>query len=320
LDKTSTTGPEFAHACFDDVDLFADWVMELDWAVESTQISSGPYRLEFETIEFPDLSVSRLTTRQSVRDRFSVPKGAVVFNIPRKKLPAIWNGKRLPPTMMGIYQPGIDHWVVLPAGWDGYEFTVSENLIQQTELFPDGFTAKRHQFEHALPLMEPVTGHYIGQLDAFFALARNDQKWDGAAASTIPLFDIVMQGLLEILDAGLIAEDKHKLIGVRRSDLVKKATDFVEARLESDLSMQDLTQELRVSARVLNYAFKDNLGISPYRYILTRKLHAVRQELKFSKEAIVEIIPRYGFATPSRFGRQYTQLFGERPSATRYRR
>jgi AraC-like DNA-binding protein len=299
------------------VDLFSDWVMELDWALESTQISSGPYRLEFETIDLPGLSVSRLSTRQSVRDRFSVPKGAVVFNIPRTKLPAIWNGKRLPPTMMGIYCAGIEHWVVLPAGWDGYEIAVSENLLQQTELLPDGFPAKRQQFEHALPLMEPVTGHFIAQLDAHFAFARRVKNSGGNSALTIQFFDFVMQGLLEIVDAGLIAQDKHHLLATRRSDLLNKATDFVETRLDSLLSVQDLAQELGTSARVLNYAFKDALGISPYRFILARKLHAVRRELKSSDEPIIEIISRYGFTTPSRFGRQYQRVFAEPPSATR---
>lgn len=320
MENTTASGPQFVQVSFDDSELFSDWVKELNWDVESTQISSGPYRLEFETIELPDLSVSRLTTRQSVRDCFSVPNGAVVFNIPRVKLPAIWNGRRLPPTMMGVYHAGIDHWVVLPAGWDGYELTVSEDLIRQTGLLPEGFAARGRQFERALPLMEPLAGHFIAQLQALFALVRNDQHWNGAAASTIPFFDIVMRSLLEIVDDGLIAEDENKLSAARRPDLVAKATNFVEARLESSLSIQELTLGLRTSARVLNYAFKDSLGISPYRYILTRKLHAVRRELKSSEEPIVEIISRYGFTTHSRFGRQYLRLFGERPSDTRYRR
>lgn len=310
-----------ARVTFDDVDLFCEFVKELDWDTESTQLSTGPYELTFATIELPQLGVSRLTSRQSVYDRFSVPDGTVVFNITRAKLPAVWRGRHLAPNLMGVLRAGLEHWVTLPAGWDCYEITLAENLIRQSQLLPEDFFAKSKQLDRAyLPLMEPVTGNFIAQLDTIFAHTRDARAHDGNAVLSTRFLDFVMQGLLDIVDAGLEAEVTQKLNRARRPELVKQAINFVEANLDKNLSIGQLSTDLCVSARALNYAFRDNLGVNPYRYVLARKLHAVRRAVKSSDDPISEIIARYGFATPSRFGRQYLQLFGEHPSTTRNRR
>ena len=91
------------------------------------------------------------------------------------------------------------------------------------------------------------------------------------------------------------------------------------ANLSADISAEDVAQALRVSYRVLNYAFSDALGMSPYQYILTQKLHAVRRVLKANDTPVCEVSASYAFRTPSRFARQYARLFGELPSATRNR-
>lgn len=92
------------------------------------------------------------------------------------------------------------------------------------------------------------------------------------------------------------------------------------ANLKSDFTVDQISQSLGVSHRVLNYAFQDNIGVSPYQYLLTEKLHAVRRKLKSSDASVTEACFDYGFLTPSRFTRQYKRLFGELPSETRKRR
>ena len=91
------------------------------------------------------------------------------------------------------------------------------------------------------------------------------------------------------------------------------------ANLGLALTADEIAQSLGVSRRVLNYAFQSNLGIGPYQYFLSEKLHAVRRELKSYDGTILEVLSSYGFSTPSRFAQQYQRLFGELPSETRDR-
>ena len=87
--------------------------------------------------------------------------------------------------------------------------------------------------------------------------------------------------------------------------------------LESTITADEVAQTLGVSRRVLNYAFQDTLGISPYQYVFTERLHAVRRMLKTSDASVNEAILVYGFSTRSPFARQYDRLFGELPSQTK---
>ena len=94
----------------------------------------------------------------------------------------------------------------------------------------------------------------------------------------------------------------------------------MRSQLTKDLTVDELAQSLGVSYRVLNYAFQDAFGVSPYRYFLTEKLHAVRRKLKTSDASVAEACEFYSFSTPSRFALQYKRLFGELPSETRKRK
>lgn len=115
----------------------------------------------------------------------------------------------------------------------------------------------------------------------------------------------ITRGLLQVVDAGLKALGSHELRPVRRPDIVRNAKDFVGAHLTADLSADDMARTLGVSYRLLNYAFKYALGISPYQYIQTQKLHAVRWLLKSSDITVTEACFTHGFYTPSRFARQF---------------
>ena len=95
-----------------------------------------------------------------------------------------------------------------------------------------------------------------------------------------------------------------------------RAREFMADNLMRNLTADEIAQSLGVSYRVLNYAFRDTLGVSPQRYYLTERLHAVRRQLKTSAASVTRASMTYGFFSPSRFAWQYRRLFGELPSET----
>ena len=309
---------EISRVRFSDVDHLSEWVTSAGWDIKNTQISTGANEICYDHFAFPELLVSHYTMKQAMQGVFALPDGMVLFLIVRAKLPLVWCGRQLPPTLLGIARSGRENWVVTPAGWDCYEFMVSEDLIHRTEIFPPDFFAKTTQLERAvLPLMEPITGQFLQQMDAFFLQGRGVNGSPGAAVQRGQFFDFIMHGLQQVVDAGLSAGGSHELKLTRRPELIKKAIDFIAADPGTDLSLDDMTQALGISYRVLNYAFRDTLGLSPYQYLLTEKLHAVRRQLKSSDISVTEACLSHGFNTPSRFANQYFRLFGELPSVTR---
>lgn len=304
---------------FDDADRFYEWERRLGLDVDSTQLSAGANEIRFDHFVLPGLLVSHFCAKQSMRDVFAVPDGSVILLFNRVKLPLVWCGTHLPPTMLAVVRSGRENWCVLPAGMDAYEFIISEDLIRRTEIFPPSFFAETTDLDRAfVPLTEPITGDFLGRMDSFFDQARGSDGATAAGVHQARLSDSIIDGLQQVIDAGLAARGLSRLRNGRRFDLVQQGRDFVSAHLEADLSADDMARALGVSYRVLNYAFRDCLGMSPYRYILTEKLHSARRQLKSSGISVIDTCFDHGFRSPSRFASHYSRLFGELPSQTRY--
>ncbi len=312
------TLPRYSSMVFNDIDHFRQWAAEAGWELESTQVSRGPNEIKLDHLSCPEFSVAHHRVKRSIYDVYEIPSRHVVFAICREKLPAVWCGREFGPALLGIQRPRRTHWARLPDGWETYEFTVSEEMIARTELFPPDFFEKTTRLEQAfLPLVEPQTGLLLRSMDGLF---RTIRAADGVMAGTISATEIsnsVLHSLLQLFDAGLRAGPGGLPRPVRRPDLVEQGRDFMIANLQMDLTADEMAQSLGVSYRVLNFAFQDAVGVSPYQYLLTEKLHAVRRKLKASDVSITEACLSYGFSTPSRFARQYQRLFGELPSETR---
>ena len=131
-------------------------------------------------------------------------------------------------------------------------------------------------------------------------------------------------GLLERLTALLRGPEQDvrpSLVGrpLERYSLVRRALDLMETGLEDLSGTQDLADALDVSPRRLQYAFSDVLGTSPHQYLLMRKLHAVRRELRGRcrpETTVSRAASRYGFRDLGRFSERYRRFFGELPSQT----
>jgi alkanesulfonate monooxygenase SsuD/methylene tetrahydromethanopterin reductase-like flavin-dependent oxidoreductase (luciferase family) len=84
------------------------------------------------------------------------------------------------------------------------------------------------------------------------------------------------------------------------------------------LGLGDLANELGVSRRTVHYAFRKALGVTPYQFILHRKLVATRRHLREEGHSdwIREVALQHGFRHAGRFSQQYAQLFNELPSTT----
>ncbi len=309
---------QYMPKSFNDVDLFREWMNQLGWDAEVTQLSCGPNRIGFDHLSFPELLVAHHHYKQVMYDVFELPPGHVVLAICRTKLPAIVCGIDLPHSLMAILRPERSYRARFPAGWETYEFTISEALIERTELLPPKFFARTVRLEQALlPLVEPQTGQFLTEMESWFQILGNAGGLITRPDLIADCYDFILHGLQRLVDVGLAAGLGELPRHTRRADLVEQARGVMLPKLESTLTADDIAHELGVSRRVLNYAFQSNLGISPYQYFLTEKLHAARRLLKTTDASVLEAMTLFGFSTPSRFARHYQRLFGELPSETK---
>jgi len=136
----------------------------------------------------------------------------------------------------------------------------------------------------------------------------------GAARS---LEQALIEAMIHCLARGEVEEERaaqrHHAKIMRRFDRV------IEEHLGDPLYIPELCKAVGASERTLLVCCQDHLGMGPKHYLLRRRMHLVRRQLRQSAPAdttVTEVAMRYGFWQLGRFAVEYKALFGETPSAT----
>lgn len=312
--------PILTLARFDDVDGFAEWEAGRGWTIESTQLSEGPNRIEYDHLVFPDLVVGQFRLRRSMHSVFTLPADTVLFDIRRRSQSIYLSGHEVPAALLPIVRgaTGREYVTRLPAGWDSYEFITNEAFLRRARVFPSDLLDRTEQaLPDLIPLVEPEVSQLLRLLDTIFDLVRNPLNDAVPVTPRADLLDVIVAGLRRLVRAGLSENVVRAARPTRRADLMPVTDEFMRAHLADDLTAEQIAAELGVSYRVLHYAVEDAYGVSPAVYLRDLRLHAVRRLLKTTDQPIAEVGLACGFHSASRLASQYCRLFGELPSATR---
>jgi AraC-like DNA-binding protein len=99
---------------------------------------------------------------------------------------------------------------------------------------------------------------------------------------------------------------------------VRRAVEYIEANLNTAITIGDIVQAANVAGRTLFRHFQDVRGTSPMRYIRELRFEKARQALLRAdpEGSVTDIALRFGFGHLGRFSVEYRRRFGELPSAT----
>lgn len=99
---------------------------------------------------------------------------------------------------------------------------------------------------------------------------------------------------------------------------LNRVFDFVEDHLESSISLLDMASLAGLSPFHFSRAFKESVGVSPYKYVRSRRLARAQMLLAAGDLPLTEIALACGFANQSHFTAAFTQCTGTSPG--NYRR
>ncbi len=103
----------------------------------------------------------------------------------------------------------------------------------------------------------------------------------------------------------------------RPDALLKKAKDYIQSNIREDISLDALGRELDMSKFHFLRVFREQVGTTPYQYILSCRVEQARKAL-LGPQTVSDIAYEYGFADLSHFNRRFKAVFGVTP--TRYRK
>jgi AraC family ethanolamine operon transcriptional activator len=127
--------------------------------------------------------------------------------------------------------------------------------------------------------------------------------------------------LLQHVIATLLCGEEAPAIetAARRRRALRRALELLDEGGEPLPTIPELCRWAGVGQRTLEYAFRDQLGVTPVRYIKLLRLNRAHRLLRLaspSNETVTSIAFACGMTELGRFAVDYRQLFGESPSRT----
>ncbi|MCL2362995.1 MAG: AraC family transcriptional regulator [Defluviitaleaceae bacterium] len=141
--------------------------------------------------------------------------------------------------------------------------------------------------------------------------------------SDLPLNDDMVQALVKQLVVIIYrlkaqSDDENPSSHIRDSRenaLIDKAQRYISENLHCHLTVETLSKAINISKSYLWTLFKNNLNITPSRYISRAKLNEGRRMIRQENLPIKFIAARLSYATVQHFSRCFKEEFGITPSA-----
>ena len=118
-----------------------------------------------------------------------------------------------------------------------------------------------------------------------------------------------------LINAAIEAGENVAPVG-QANEVVAAAVAYIEEHLTTLSGIDELCGELYITKSHLHHLFREHLGISPKKFITSKRLAMAQREILAGGRP-TEVCVRCGFSDYSAFWRAYTARFGKNPSARR---
>jgi len=94
---------------------------------------------------------------------------------------------------------------------------------------------------------------------------------------------------------------------------LQQVIDYIQAHLAEDISLEEISNELSMSRYYFCRLFKQNMGISPYQYVIQCRIDRAKDLLLQGRNSIAEVALLVGFTSQSHFTKHFKRLVGVTP-------
>ena len=106
---------------------------------------------------------------------------------------------------------------------------------------------------------------------------------------------------------------------INRSETVQRCIEWIEENLNGRITLERISAELNISESGISHAFRREMNISLYKYVLKKRL-ALANERILDGISPTEAALECGFCDYSGFYKQYKKTFGKPPSEAKRKR
>ena len=119
----------------------------------------------------------------------------------------------------------------------------------------------------------------------------------------------------------MVLDFTQKMRGICRSDTnsrhINSCKEYIYSHIKERITIEDLADELGVSASYLSRLFRKETGDSVSAYIRRQKLEMAKNLLQYSDYPMIDIANRLSFSSQSHFIQQFREYVGMTPKKYR---
>jgi AraC family transcriptional regulator len=104
--------------------------------------------------------------------------------------------------------------------------------------------------------------------------------------------------------------------GLPRARL-NRVIEYIEANLDREIALRALASTAGMSSHYFSELFKQSLHVSPYQYVLRRRVERAQQLLSQPSITVLEAAVRSGFSDQSQFTKLFRRIVGVTPTGYR---
>ena len=106
----------------------------------------------------------------------------------------------------------------------------------------------------------------------------------------------------------------HRQINELSQKKLRQAVDYINDNISQNVTLTDLADLVEMNQYQLARAFKDSIGVSPHKYLLSRRVEQAKELLAQTQLSIAEISYNIGFSSQSHFTSTFRRLTGITPA------
>lgn len=112
--------------------------------------------------------------------------------------------------------------------------------------------------------------------------------------------------------------NKHHLTYRKNESVLKESIRFMQANLEKNISVKDMSENVNLSESYFFSLFKKQIGYTPLNYLINLRMKVACDMLYYTNLKVNQICPKVGINDPLYFSKLFTKVLGFSP--TEYRK
>jgi AraC family transcriptional regulator len=101
--------------------------------------------------------------------------------------------------------------------------------------------------------------------------------------------------------------------GPLTTDKLRAVKEFIDAHLESPISLSDLASQVEMSVFHFARCFRQSTGVAPYQFVTRRRIELAQKLLRNPDLSVADVAVRCGFSQQSHFGEVFRRVLGLSP-------